>query len=486
MPQVDQVLNDRYQLQQRLGRDASRQTWLAIDLEAQTQKRVVVKLLALSPEMRWDECKLFEREAQVLQMLDHPRIPKYRDYFVLDHSGDSRFSWFSLVESYMPGKSLQQWLDLGYRFTAVQVEKIAVEVLTILVYLHELQPPVLHRDIKPSNLIWSKGQHVYLVDFGAVQDKAAAEGATFTVVGTYGYVPLEQFGGRAEPASDLYALGATLIHLLTGVAPADLPQQNGRVQFGDRVTLDLGLVNWIGKLTEPNLADRLNTARQALKALNYKHTLSPPTTNRRPTGSQIRLQKSAHHLKIEIPRRGFRALGMLYLVGVAGISSYYLPYLIRLAVSSYQGIVFLLYFIGINLVGVLILLLLPAFQQTSLYFNRKRFEIGWKLFGLRYWRRRGETSEIDGWSSVYADPEGRKGITIQARRRYASSPMSEVERVWLVQEIRDWLDPAFRKLRTKPGIFTDEFFEADFDEWIYKKEDFDELTELQDAKEDYP
>ena len=218
---------------------------------------MVVKLLALSPEMSWDECKLFEREAQVLQMLDHPRIPKYRDYFVLDHPDDSRFSWFSLVESYMPGKSLQQWLDLGYHFTAAQVEKIAVEVLTILVYLHELDPPVLHRDIKPSNLIWSKGQRVYLVDFGAVQDKAAAEGATFTVVGTYGYVPLEQFGGRAEPASDLYALGATLIHLLTGVAPADLPQKDGRVQFGDRVNLDLGLVNWIGKLTEPNPVDRL-------------------------------------------------------------------------------------------------------------------------------------------------------------------------------------------------------------------------------------
>ncbi|MCG8367885.1 MAG: serine/threonine protein kinase [Pseudanabaenales cyanobacterium] len=473
MPQVGQVLNDRYQLQERLGRDASRQTWLAVDLDAQPQTQVVVKLLALSPEMPWDECKLFEREAQVLQLLDHPRIPQYRDYFVLDHPVDSRFSWFSLVESYMPGKSLQQWLNLGYHFSEAQVKKIAVEVLAILVYLHELEPPVLHRDIKPSNLIWGKGQRVYLVDFGAVQDKAAAEGATFTVVGTYGYVPMEQFGGRAEPASDLYALGATLIHLLTGVAPADLPQQDGRVQFGDRVNFDLGLLNWIGKLTEPNLTDRLSTARQALKALNHKHTLSPPITNRRPTGSQIQLHKSARQLKIEIPRRGFRALDVLYMLGVAGILSYFPLYIIRLAVSRYPGVVFWLYFAVIYLFVSLIWLLLPALQQTHLYFDRKRFEIVWKVFGLCYWRRRGKTAEIDGWRSVYADPEGRKGVTIEAKRRYASSSMSDVERVWLIQEIRDWLDPAFRNFRVKPGIFTDEMLDAGFDEWIYKKEDFD-------------
>ena len=83
-------------------------------------------------------------------------------------------------------------------------------------------------------------------------------------------------------------------------------------------------------------------------------------------------------------------------------------------------------------------------------------------------------------------PKAEKGIMIEAKRRYASSPMSEVERVWLIQEIRDWLDPSFRNFRVKPGIFTDEMLEADFDEWIYKKEDFEEWTELQDDKEDYP
>ncbi|MEW6497417.1 MAG: protein kinase, partial [Cyanobacteriota bacterium] len=197
MPKAGQILNERYQLKEKLGQDASRQTWLAIDLTSHPQELVVVKLLALNPQMQWDECKLFEREAQVLQKLDHPQIPKYRNYFMLDSQTDSRFSWFGLVHSYIPGSSLQQLLNEGKRFCEEQIKKIAVEVLKILVYLHELNPAVIHRDIKPSNLIWGADGQVYLVDFGAVQNQAVLEGATFTVVGTYGYVPMEQFGGRA-------------------------------------------------------------------------------------------------------------------------------------------------------------------------------------------------------------------------------------------------------------------------------------------------
>ncbi len=110
-------------------------------------------------------------------------------------------------------------------------------------YLHQLNPPVLHRDIKPSNLILGEDEQVYLVDFGAVQDSAVKEGGTFTVVGTYGYTAIEQFGGRAVTASDLYALGATLIHLLTGIAPADLPQKDLRIHFSDKVSISASFVS---------------------------------------------------------------------------------------------------------------------------------------------------------------------------------------------------------------------------------------------------
>lgn len=267
MVQVEQVLQGRYLLQQKLAQHAGRQTWLATDLA--TSARVIVKLLAFGHELHWNELKLFEREAQVLQQLNHPQIPKYWDYFCIDE----QTLWFASVQEYVPGSSLQELLNQGKKFSEQQVHKIAVEVLDILVYLHELNPSLLHRDIKPSNLIWGEDERIYLADFGAVQDKAASEGATFTIVGTYGYTPIEQFGGRAVPASDLYALGATLIHLLTGTMPADLPQQNLQIQFVDRVSSSPSTVRWLQQLSEPALERRFSSARQALAALESGTTL---------------------------------------------------------------------------------------------------------------------------------------------------------------------------------------------------------------------
>lgn len=263
MLQAEQVLQGRYQLKQKLGQNASRQTWLAVDLATQPHQLVIVKLLAFGDEVQWDDLKLFEREAQVLKHLNHPQIPNYRDYFCIN----DKLLWFGLVQQYIPGSSLKELLHQGKRFTEQQVRQISVELLNILVYLHELNPPVLHRDIKPSNLILGEDDQVYLVDFGAVQHKAAKEGATFTVVGTYGYAPMEQFGGRAVPASDLYALGATLIHLLTGTVPADLPQRNLQIQFAERVSSSSTMVCWLQHLSEPALERRFSTARLALAAL---------------------------------------------------------------------------------------------------------------------------------------------------------------------------------------------------------------------------
>jgi serine/threonine protein kinase len=273
MLQTEQILHQRYQIKQQLGHNGIRQTWLAEDLQAADgeESLVVVKLLAFGGTVQWDDLKLFEREAQILKQLNHPRIPQYIDYFCVD----DHTLWFGLVQQYIPGESLKEKLATGKRCTEKQARKIATEVLKILIYLHELNPCVLHRDIKPSNLIWGEDNQVYLVDFGAVQDKAAKEGVTFTVVGTYGYAPMEQFGGRAVPASDLYALGASLIHLLTGIPPGDLPQQDLRLQFTDRVNVSSGFVRWLQKLTEPAPEQRFSNARQALDALKSGLAVKP-------------------------------------------------------------------------------------------------------------------------------------------------------------------------------------------------------------------
>ncbi|MBE9210812.1 serine/threonine protein kinase [Nostoc sp. LEGE 06077] len=273
MLQIEQILHHRYQIQRQLGNNGIRQTWLAKDLQAADgeESLVVVKLLAFGGTVQWDDLKLFEREAQVLKQLQHPRIPQYIDYFCVD----DRTLWFGLVQEYIPGESLKEKLAVGKHCTEKQARKIATEVLKILIYLHELNPGVLHRDIKPSNLIWGEDNQIYLVDFGAVQDKAAKEGVTFTVVGTYGYAPMEQFGGRAVPASDLYALGASLIHLLTGIPPGDLPQQDLRLQFADRVNASSSFVRWLQKMTEPAPEQRFSHARQALDTLKSNLAVKP-------------------------------------------------------------------------------------------------------------------------------------------------------------------------------------------------------------------
>lgn len=469
MLQAQQILQGRYQVQQQLGHNPGRQTWLAFDIEASPVELVIVKLLAFNSQMQWDEFRLFEREAAVLKQLNHPRIPQYRDSFSLDTQIGAGLSWFGLVQQYIPGASVRQLLDRGKHFTQTEVKNIATQVLEILIYLHGLKPPVLHRDIKPSNLILGDDGRVYLVDFGAVQDTAAAEGATFTVVGTTGYAPLEQFWGRTVPASDLYALGATLIHLLTGTAPADLPQRDLRIQWRERVSLDSRFIRWIEVLTEPDLERRFTDASQALEALQsnrYPQISLPPTPQ--PAGSRVQFQKSAAKLSIQIPRRARSLLDFVKLGGDLILTLCSLP--------LFLGLSFLIIVLAVGLLAVLLyhkfvfVILLPfllslavfliwlwmatsqevgrlqdevshslrnLFGNHCLYFDRKYFVIERQLFGLRYLRQVGQLSEI---YKVKKIPYEEIIIQTPMLNYSFAKELTESEREWLFQELQDWLD----------------------------------------------
>jgi serine/threonine protein kinase len=440
MLQPEQVLHNRYQLKQKLGDNPMHQTWLARDLHASGVEscRVVVKLLVFGGDVQWDDLKLFEREAQILRQLNHPRIPKYRDYFCFD----DQLLWFGLVEEFIPGPSLKEILALGKKFTEHEARKIAADILKILIYLHGLNPPVLHRDIKPSNLILGKDKQIYLVDFGSVQDRAAAEGATFTVVGTYGYAPLEQFGGRATPASDLYALGATLIHLLTGIAPADLPYHNSRLQFTQLVNLNPGFVRWLEQLTEPNREQRLSSAQAALKALKENYTASSSLIRSRPKHSRIQLKKSPAALEIKIPPRHVQILDIFKLGGLVGLA-----YLGSGTVFGYPNFLSALFWSIISLFG-LGWWLFPTFRQTYVYFDTHHFEIKWKLFGLIGRRQQGRVGEIDkvcrgeirGSSYKKAFPGVTLAVGVQEYTFTTFDPaLTDAECRWLIQEIKQWL-----------------------------------------------
>jgi serine/threonine protein kinase len=305
------MIGDRYEIQQQLGKKAGRQTLLAID--RRTHQPVVLKRLTFSPDFGWDDLKLFEREIEALRSLCHPCIPRYLDHFELDLP-DSKS--FVLVQSYVNGRSLEDYLKAGRRFTEPDLKQLAHALLTILSYLHGQHPPVIHRDIKPSNILLSDragnslGQ-VYLVDFGSVQTLAARAGGTMTIVGTYGYMPPEQFGGRATAASDLYSLGASLIYLATGKHPADLPQKQLRLQFESLANLNLDLVKWLRRMVEPGLNERFTSANHALQSLlqppdtTYDRAQLPVSRNQpaveKPPDSKVVLIKRAGWIDILVP-----------------------------------------------------------------------------------------------------------------------------------------------------------------------------------------
>ncbi|MFB2836193.1 serine/threonine protein kinase [Floridanema evergladense] len=452
MLQVEQVLQGRYQLKEKLGQNAGRQTWLAEDLNTKPSEKVIVKLLAFGGDIQWDDLKLFEREAQILKHLKHPRIPQYRDYF----SVDDRVLWFGLVQEYIPGASLKELLLTGKKFTEKEVRQIAESLLNILSYLHELNPPVFHRDIKPSNIILGENKHIYLVDFGAVQDKAAAEGATFTVVGTYGYAPLEQFGGRTVPASDLYAMGATLIHLLTGISPADLPQRDLRIHFSDRTNANAKFIQWIEKLTEPSLEKRFSKAEEALKALKNDRAYSLPVKKvTQPQENRIKINRSRHSLFIKLPSR---KLGLGEGIGTVIITLFLAQFSFGTAILILQGILtFSIFSFSLNslLLALWFLLgyrlLLSKFSYQTISFKAGNFLIETWLFNHCDRYKKGNISDIqDVFQSVQishnasfqANGKEEEMVTIQTiDKRYSFGlGLSAIECLWLAQEIKDWLN----------------------------------------------
>jgi serine/threonine protein kinase len=300
---IGQVLDDRYQIEKQLGQKTGRRTFLAIDL--QTELPVVIKLLIFNNEFIWDDLKLFEREAETLKHLDLPAIPRYLDYFEFELTN---LKGFALVQTYIDALSLEEVVSSGRRFTEGELQELATSLLDILEYLHSLQPPVIHRDLKPSNILITNRSgnsigDVYLVDFGSVQNVAAKDGGTMTVVGTYGYMPMEQFGGKTVPASDLYSLGATLIYTISGTHPADLPQDDGKIQIPVN-NLSTSWRRWLGTMTEVSLKKRfsdVSSAKSALARLDESNSI----VIKKPYGSKIILTKKADVIDIFIPNRCF-------------------------------------------------------------------------------------------------------------------------------------------------------------------------------------
>ncbi len=262
MSDFSNFANYGYQISHELGhnQEAGRITYLATDLN--TGLQVVIKEFRFAIEgADWSAFKAYEREIEVLQHLDHPRIPRYINCFETSVG-------FCLVQEYKNSPSLAE----RRIYYPEQIKQIAVSLLEILVDLQKRIPPVIHRDIKPENILVDNQQNAYLVDFGLARVQSGKAALSSVAAGTPGFMPPEeQFGRSLTEASDLYSLGATLICLVTGTRSVDvgnLIDDNYRFDFKKLVPqLSPRFVEWLTKMVEPNLKNRHPNAAVALEAL---------------------------------------------------------------------------------------------------------------------------------------------------------------------------------------------------------------------------
>ena len=249
-------LVNQYVFEQEIGHGSQGKIFRATRLSDHSQ--VVIKQLNIHSIKNWKEYELFHREAEVLQKLKLPGVAKF--YEAIDCLKDEPPCSY-IIQELIPGKSLQQMINESHRFTLNEVYDILIQILRILDKLHSHRPPVIHRDIKPSNIMLSLTSddkyHVTLIDFGAVANPQVQGGGS-TVAGTYGYMPPEQLMGHPVIESDIYALGAVAVQIITGKSPADLPVKDFNLIFEPEMQdRPHAFVTLLRQMLTPNVEQRL-------------------------------------------------------------------------------------------------------------------------------------------------------------------------------------------------------------------------------------
>jgi serine/threonine protein kinase, bacterial len=248
---------ERYQILKTLGIGGMGTTYLAWD----TTKLLVLKEMNADMAVIPKAQELFEREAKILQSLHHPGIPEYYDFFV---AAGRKYLAMELIH----GRDLDLYVLEHGTVSLAQAIDWMIQLCDILGYIHQQQPPLIHRDVKPANiLVRAIDRRIFLLDFGAVKEIGTLGG---TKIGAPDYMAPEQNSGQPCTQSDLYAIGPTLIFLLTGRNPADfleLQPDGYRFNVSSIPIVTPQVQALIDKVTQRRSRDRYLTAADLAQAL---------------------------------------------------------------------------------------------------------------------------------------------------------------------------------------------------------------------------
>jgi serine/threonine-protein kinase len=355
---VGQILGDRYAIVRQIGQGGFGRTYLAEDVNRFREPCV---LKEFSPQIQTPYVlqkaeQLFQREATVLYKLQHPQIPRFRELFRINVGGKE---YLFLVQDFVEGKTYSSLLNdrvqQGTRFSESEVQTFLQQVLPVLDYIHSMG--VIHRDISPDNLILTPtlpggvGGLPVLIDFGGVKQVAAVVVSQYydpdaskppipTLLGKVGYAPPEQMQtGMVEAHSDLYALAATAVVLLTGKHPNQLiDTYNLTWRWRQEVSVSPNLGAVLDKMLSSVPVQRYQSAREVLQALNNSPVVIAPTvpvSYPEPTSATVSVAPAAQSQPVPPPpapvqtSRGKILVISLIIVAVGGTVGYGTYNLIR-------------------------------------------------------------------------------------------------------------------------------------------------------------
>lgn len=263
-----------YEVIRELGRnrEGGRITWLATNLNTK-QPEVIKQFCFAQAGSSWSGSEAHAREIQVLKGLNHPGIPSYLHSF---ETADG----FCLVQEYIHASTLAE----PRSFSPAEIKQIAIKILEILVYLQNRIPSVIHRDIKPENILVDEQINVYLIDFGFARIGSHDVAGSSVFKGTPGFIPPEQMF-KPTNATDLYALGVTLICLLTGIKSTKIDELQDAddpylINFRHLLPrLSLRFIGWLEKMVQPKQKDRFTNAELALESLKPLDVIRVPAVD---------------------------------------------------------------------------------------------------------------------------------------------------------------------------------------------------------------